>query len=377
MSDNRRIPYRRFRVKKNAAAKSQIQRTSIRKLRETAISSSVFISGLHIAVSDSFRETVISFCETQKERNGMLKDIKKDTSCWQRVFIENAEEKEGKNGPYTNVRFTDGEMSLTANKWVPLSNFPYKGKVVDMELISRNGYVNIGKVTPVDDADITQYVRHAPLDAEAGFSMLQKYVEAITRENIQSVTEWLLMKNKTRFITWSAAKSVHHNYMGGLLYHTCRMAANVNSMCRVYKLDYSLLMGGTILHDIGKLYELSMDEVGNAEYTPQGNLFGHLYIGAELVDKTCQELKIDPTSEDIVLLKHMILSHHNLPEMGAVVMPAIKEAYILSQLDMIDSRIWIMENELPKAEPGTCTARIGSFDGRSLYRPTWDTDLKK
>ena len=158
---------------------------------------------------------------------------------------------------------------------------------------------------------------------------------------------------------------MHHNYIGGLLYHIWRMMRSGICMSTVYNLDRTMLSAGIILHDIGKLVELKSDEFGSAEYTIAGNLFGHLYIGAEMIDKTRAALGLEE-SEDVMLLKHMILSHHNKLEFGAVKRPATKEAFALAMIDEMDSKIEQYEQELNKLEPGTCGNT--KMDGIVVYK---------
>lgn len=301
----------------------------------------------------------------------MIRCLREGEAATELVLVEKAEEREGKRGPYTSVTFTDGETQYSANIWVPLSSFPYQGKVVKAKVALKNGYMNLLGAEPVsgEDADVRKYIRHANIDPEKCFQMVQGAIAQMKKENIKRVAEKIIVENRERFVSWSAAKSVHHNYLNGLLYHTCRMLAVGNSIWGIYGLDRDLLLAGIILHDIGKVKELETDQLGNAEYTKEGNLFGHLYLGASMVDGACRSLGIDTGSEDIMLLKHMILSHHNLPEYGAVKMPATKEAYALSAIDLMDSHIWIFEDEMSKTEKGAFSGRVGALDGRCVYNP--------
>lgn len=299
----------------------------------------------------------------------MLKDIQETGVSVIRVLVKKTEEKEGKRGPYTAAVLTDGEQEISVNAWVPLSAFPYQGKVVDAELACKNGFVNINRVYEVPNADISAYIPHAPVNRDACYAMIRDTMDHMKNTDLKLVVRDIMEKHKEKFLVWSAAKSVHHNYISGLLYHTCRMLSCAKYVSAIYNLDSDMLAAGVILHDVGKLYELDMDVMGNSEYTVKGNLFGHLYLGAEMINSACRVVGVDPESETMLLLKHMIVSHHNKQELGAVRMSATKEAYVLSMLDLLDSRVWIMEAELQKMEPGKCSGPIRVLDGACVYNP--------
>lgn len=285
-----------------------------------------------------------------------------------RVLIRNTEEREGARGPYTNVTFTDGETDASANVWKRLDQFPYKGKVVDMRLSTKNGFLNIGDVEEVENADISLFVPKAPINEKEWLQMVFTYISSIKDENIRMVTEKIVKDNADGFMNWSAAKSVHHNYLSGLLFHVGRMIVAAVSLAEVYKLNRDILIAGTILHDIGKLRELEMDGIGTSSYSVEGNLFGHLFIGAEMVDDACRELHVDTKDAGIMHLKHCILSHHNNPEFGAVKRPSTPESYLLSMVDDMDSKLWVFEQALGNLKEGECSAPNHFLNNAVVYK---------
>ena len=196
--------------------------------------------------------------------------------------------------------------------------------------------------------------------------------------SLTALTVRLIAKNSKAFCSSSAAKAMHHNLMGGLLYHTYRMVKASDSICNVYSgLNRELLICGTALHDIGKIEELSTSELGAANYTPDGRLFGHALIGIEMIDKAVAEAdakagKETYNREDIRLLKHLIASHHGTLEWGAIALPAIPEAMVLHNIDMIDSRMYMYEEGTAGTKPGSVSDYINGIagDGRAtIYRP--------
>ena len=106
----------------------------------------------------------------------------------------------------------------------------------------------------------------------------------------------------------------------------------------------------------GKLWELDTTEFGNADYTVKGALMGHAFIGAEVIGRYARAAKL--ADEDIMLLQHLILSHHGRFEYQAVAMPAIPEAMILHYIDCIDAEMYQYEVQEEMLEPGTISAKV-------------------
>lgn len=129
------------------------------------------------------------------------------------------------------------------------------------------------------------------------------------------------------------------------------------------------------MHDLGKVIELSGPVA--TKYTVEGNLLGHLVIIDEQIILAAKELKIKEYDEDLVLLRHMVLSHHGLPEYGAARRPAILEAELLHKIDDMDATVYAITRSLQRTEPGTFTELISSQDNRRFYRPIDSSDLNK
>ena len=300
-----------------------------------------------------------------------VKDIKKGFKGTVRALLRSVEENVGKtNSTYVTIAFSDGEGDYKANCFSrSAKDFPPKGTIVDLDVVFKeNGYLNIDGFQTAYGADVSEFVPHAPIDINMAMGDIDMAVAKMAvRPELCRVVKYCVDKHRNNLKNWSAAKSYHHNYLGGLLFHIWRMLKSGEQAARIYELDSVLLNAGIILHDIGKLRELAVDGLGTAEYTLEGELFGHLYMGAEMIEEACRALSIDSKCEDIMLLKHMILSHHNKLEYGAVRRPATKEAYVLSMLDDMDAKIWQFENALKDMEPGT-TAQVKNLDGVAIYK---------
>jgi 3'-5' exoribonuclease len=139
-----------------------------------------------------------------------------------------------------------------------------------------------------------------------------------------------------------AAKGIHHAYIGGLLEHSLSVAQLCNFMAKHYEgVDRSLLLAGALLHDIGKLEELS-SENGVVDYTVAGRLKGHLVIGSEMVGEAAGKIKGFPKGL-LEQLQHLILSHHGRQEFGSPTVPMTVEAFVLSFVDDLDAKMNLTE----------------------------------
>ncbi len=128
-----------------------------------------------------------------------------------------------------------------------------------------------------------------------------------------------------------------------------------------------MLISGAILHDIAKTVEFDVGETGIASgYTVEGNLIGHLVMGAMMVKEAAGKLRID--NEKPLLLQHMIISHHGEPEFGAAVRPLFLEAELLSELDSMDAKVYEIMDAVSGVEKGEFTNRLWALDDRKFYK---------
>ncbi|MCT7876182.1 MAG: HD domain-containing protein, partial [Lactobacillus iners] len=150
--------------------------------------------------------------------------------------------------------------------------------------------------------------------------------------------------------------------------HTLSMLRDADAISKNYpQVNQSLLFAGCILHDLGKVIEFTGPVA--TRYTMTGNLLGHLVIGDEEIVLAANELKIDIENEDVVLLRHMVISHHGLPEYGAAKRPALLEAELLHRIDDLDASIYEITKALQETKPGEFSSPIFAQDGRKFYRP--------
>ena len=220
-----------------------------------------------------------------------------------------------------------------------------------------------------DQVDPASLVPTAPIDREAAMAALQKWAASIEDEDYRAVAEAMLERHGQALERIPAAKSVHHAFLGGLLMHTANMMKLADFLAELYRdtIDRSLLLAGTLLHDMAKEQEFVFSQLGLAtDYSVKGQLLGHLVMGAQEAARVAETLHVP--EEKSVLLQHLILSHHGEPEFGAAVRPLFAEAELLSHIDAIDSRMEIYREVLNDLSVGEFSDRIFALE-RRVYKP--------
>ena len=201
---------------------------------------------------------------------------------------------------------------------------------------------------------------------EVLYEELMQYFFEMKNPQIQRITRHLLKKHHTEFLVYPAATRNHHDYVSGLIDHVVSMLQLGKAIADLYPtLNKDLLYAGIILHDIGKVIELS-GPIGT-QYTIEGNLLGHITIMVNEISKAADELEIH--GEEVMLLQHMVLSHHGKEEWGSPKRPMLMEAEILHYIDNIDAKMNMLDRAMSKTANGEFTERIFPLDNRSFYKP--------
>ena len=289
------------------------------------------------------------------------------------VLITSIEERKNKNGSlYLRVYLSDGETQIFANLWDHSKEKFEKnmgvGKLMSCDIVPKMymdsvSYEIRGYGPAPADADIGDFIIKSPIEPEIIFEKLLSladHLHSVYKDLIYALFE----KYRKQILNAAAGKNVHHNYIGGFLYHTYRMTQSALRMADIYPIiNKELLVAGCILHDIGKMEEMVTDSLGNSEYTTDGNLLGHSLQGILMIQKAAIGLGTQDT-EEVRLLLHLIASHHGVAEYGAIRTPSIPEAMILNHLDMIDSRIDIFERTYREMDKGETSDKIFGLDCR-------------
>lgn len=218
-----------------------------------------------------------------------------------------------------------------------------------------------------DTYDVSALVPVAPIDIDARLDEIRRLLGTLTDADYRAVAETMLTRHLDAFRSIPAAKSVHHSFLSGLLMHTSNMLRLADFLAGLYGeiIDRSLLLTGTLLHDFAKEREFTFSGLGLVtDYSVPGQLLGHLVLGAQETAQVARELGIP--EEKSILLQHLILSHHGEPEFGAAVRPQCAEAELLSEIDLIDSRMEIYAEALQDVPAGRFSARIFALD-KKIY----------
>jgi 3'-5' exoribonuclease len=182
---------------------------------------------------------------------------------------------------------------------------------------------------------------------------LQDYLGRIQSETLRNVIIHLIEDEelRSRLISFPAGIKMHHNYYSGLLEHIVSLLTLADHILPLYpQVDRDILYATCMLHDIGKLYELS-DAIA-PDYSTPGQLIGHLVMGVEFVSDACRSLGISPQDAEVLHLKHSILSHHGDVELGygSAVSGKTPTAVLFHYLDQIDSKMNALGQTLTEME---------------------------
>ncbi|RLK63675.1 HD domain-containing protein [Atopobacter sp. AH10] len=297
-----------------------------------------------------------------------------------KVLIKQADVRTAKNGnPYIAFTFQDRSGAMEGKYWSATEeeiNRFQSGRVVHLigkrEVYNQKAQVRIEQLWVLKEGDPdgnpALYMDEPPMSYQEMTEEVQSFLFKITDSTINRIVRHILKEYGQAFFTYPAAKRHHHAFTGGLGFHTLSILRLAEHMVKQYpSLDPSLLYGGALLHDMGKTVELS-GPIGT-EYTIEGNLMGHIVLMEDAITKACQDLSIDQHNERVVLLKHMILSHHGLLEYGSPVRPQLFEAEVLHCLDNLDATCNMIQTALDKTAPASYSDRIFGLDNRAFYKP--------
>lgn len=241
-----------------------------------------------------------------------------------------------------------------------------QGKIIDIQHIKINDLKNIESLVPA-----------APISQSDMFDGIMAIVNSFESEDLKKLLSNILIEKKNDFLVSPAAQFVHHAIVGGLAYHVFRMLRVALALTDIYPmLNKDLLCSGVILHDIAKLDEYSLGPSGLVDdYSKNGKLLGHIYMGTKYVADKCNELNIP--EETKILLEHMILSHHKNPEWGAVVRPMFLEAMMLHMIDNMDAYNFVFEDTVKNLKNKEFSPKVFSWDNVQIFNHCFGDEIEK
>jgi len=285
------------------------------------------------------------------------------------------------NKPYLNLILGDKTGQLEGRVWEPgdprIAKDFERGDIVkargsasrfDDRLQMKVDQLRLALPNEVDKADM---LPSTTCDVAALWRQLLGFVDSIANADLKLLLSTMLAEPALAeaYREAPAAKQLHHAWLGGLLEHVVSLCTLADRVAPHYPLiDRDLLMTGVILHDIGKVRELSW-EIG-FEYTIEGMLLGHIQIGAALAERTIDTLPDFPPKLKTLVL-HMVLSHHGKLEFGSPKLPMIPEALMLNFIDDLDAKMQAVAAEFDKSAregkgPNELTGKVWSLDNRQL-----------
>ena len=294
------------------------------------------------------------------------------------LLIRSAEKrKDSKGSDYVDMNLTDrtGEINCKIWNWDPEASAPEAGQPVKVRgtIQEYNGrlQLRVEKWRPATDADpvdMNALVPCAPRKPEEMTREIDETVESFTNQDLRKLTRGMLDLAGERLNWFPAAQRMHHAERSGLLHHTTDMLRLAKGLLEIYPwLNRDLLLAGVIIHDLGKIEEMKSDRTGNVtDYTRDGQLLGHLVRGITNLNRVAEETGVD--GECVVLLEHMLLSHHGESEYGSPKPPMFAEAEALHWIDIMDARMNTMKTVTDKTPPGAFSERIPSLE-RRVYHP--------
>ena len=295
------------------------------------------------------------------------------------------------NSNYTPVELSDGEKKITVNFFdETVDSLAKAGVKVDaildikLKKTSKAGkgiFYNKESFKICTDSKITKanFVNSAPIDADVWFDTMLEFVKKVDTnpdgigpyKSLSYLTLKILQDNAEAFKRSSAAVAMHHNYLSGLMHHTGRMLSLAWAACQTYsQLDKELMICGTALHDIGKIFCYDTTDIGDSSVNVEGRLLDHAVVGIMMVHDAAKEELYNP--EKIQLLEHMIASHHGKKEWDAITTPAIPEAEMLHVIDLADSRMNMFEQAYKGQQAGTVsTEKVFGLENSYIYKPLY------
>ena len=274
---------------------------------------------------------------------------------------------------YLNLVLQDNTGKIDAKKWeanekdiesfkvgnvlsLLVDPINYRGsmqlKIVDYDLLK-------------DFKDIKELIIKPPVPTDTLELEFKSFINKINNLDIKNIVVEIVKNVYDEFIFHPAAKTNHHEYTSGLLHHEVSMLKLAEAISNLYPtINKDLLYGGIILHDIGKIRELSGPIT--TEYTIEGRLLGHISIINAEIAKVAEKLNIK--SQAVILLQHMFLSHHGKLEYGSPVMPHTLEAEVMYLIDNMDSKITMINKALADLEDNTFSNKIMPLEGQAFYK---------
>ena len=293
----------------------------------------------------------------------LISHLKEGDAVQQYFLVRQAETRTDKSGkPYLSLVLGDKSGALVARVWSevcakcpgPFAPGDHVGVQAQVESYKGELQLNVRYINTVEalrdlGRDLQEYdpellCQATPYDREELWQELRQLAETQIRPPLGQLVLKVLDRYREEFLVCPAARLYHHPYLGGLLEHTWFVTRHALASLTIYPdLNRDLVLAGAILHDLGKVKELTNPAA--PERTMAGHLLGHIVLGWDMVRAEAQGLEFsDPTL--LIQLEHIILSHHGSMEFGSPILPKTREALLVNFLDDLDAKLKMISQHL-------------------------------
>jgi 3'-5' exoribonuclease len=287
-----------------------------------------------------------------------LEDVRENEHIIEHYLCRQKQHLKTRSGKtYLSLRLSDKTGQMDAKVWEmnnDIQNFEEGDMIkIDAQVVNYQNELQL-KIIKLRKSNEGEYIplNYVPCtekDIDMLYEEVTEFIKSIQHSKLRTLLERMLINNREQaeaFKIHSAAKQMHHSYMGGLIEHTLNVAQICDFMTGRHKhVNRDLLITSALLHDIGKIYELSPMPMN--DYTDDGQMLGHITIGVEMISEEVRNIPGFP--HDLAsLLKHSILAHHGEYEFGSPKLPATIEAFLLHCADNMDAKVKTFEEILDK-----------------------------
>jgi 3'-5' exoribonuclease len=279
-----------------------------------------------------------------------IRQLRADAHGWGFYLCVAKELRPGRQGEFLSLTLQDATGRIAGRVFDDVEN--QKGEFEAGEFVKAQGRTNTfnGRLQFVVDrirrvhADQDrpngfreeELVMSAPRPIDEMWAELQAVIAAVRDPHVRALLERLTSAHEAQLRVWPAAQLVHHAYRGGFLEHILQIARVGTLVADAYQANRDIVVAGAILHDIGKLQELSYETA--TSYSREGNLIGHIALGLVMVREAAAGIPGFPAALRSQV-EHIVVSHHGSLEFGSPVQPMTIEAFILSMVDDLDAKM--------------------------------------
>jgi 3'-5' exoribonuclease len=288
---------------------------------------------------------------TAPDKGQHIRDISPGGEVRGLFLLGAASVQQARNGPFWRLELRDATGALEARIWNPLSQSYtdlVAGQFVDIEgradIFREQIQISVSRLRALEPEECREIaVRDFLLSSRRPPRDMLEDIEDMCRKVLRHKPWRALLRAvltdadiRPRLLLAPAATVIHHAWVGGLLEHMLGVADLCMALADRYSgLDRQILLAGALVHDLGKLRELSGGLIN--EYTDEGRLIGHINLGLDMLAPFIRDSGLEP--ELAVHLRHLVISHHGLPEYGSAREPMTAEAFALHHADNADARM--------------------------------------